>query len=147
MNGDGNAFQYIPGLRHPDPAHECTSHSGGETQSPGTAWPDTEQADEGDSPTGGRDPGDPTLSGVLDGGLARLTVTQGVPPVRSERHHWDLEGSFDNVAFFPLGSYPISGAATDEVDIASILGPYWRIRWHNYVTDTYGNYSNTVHLT
>ena len=90
-------------------------------------------------------PGTPSLSGVLDGGLARLTVTNGTPPATDPPYDWELEGSNDGANWFVVGHYPIDGS---EIDIAIILGPYYRIHWRQYVDlpTVYGSYSNIVFL-
>jgi len=71
MNGDGNGINYVPSLRHPDPAHECARHSGGESQSPPTGWTG--------AAGGGSDEGDVDPDAILTEDGEEILTEDGEP--------------------------------------------------------------------
>jgi len=94
---------------------------------------------------GGTLPGTPTLSGVVDGGLARLTITNGSPAAVDPPYDWEIEGSPDSISWFVIG-HATPASPTTETAVALIFGPNFRVRWRDYNLITYGSYSNIVSL-
>jgi len=95
--------------------------------------------------------GAPSITGVLDGGLNRVTVTNGNPYADPNIYDWWLEVSSDGVTWNHFGNYAIQTTGTTEIDFGVIFGSYARVRWvvraTEGSTDVTGSPSNEIHIT